>query len=373
MVSPRVRRPRVASVPCGGAGPPQRGRGAGRGLGPGQHLGAVGVPAAQQPIQPERVELAAVGAPDLDRDVVPAARRRRLHDGRAHVAERRHRVVEVCAVAASARSWSSSPNAATRSPARPTRRVVQRHGRDAAVTAVGTRDHPERERDVGHTAREHADLRAGVAEGADRPFVVDHPGHRHAPRGRLDRGQPAEVRRQAHARARVGAEAERGAGRADDRRLAAARAARRARRVVGIARAPVDGVVGLVPPPYGGQLVLPSRIAPASRIRRTTVASEPGTTPARSGSPIAITRPVASRLSLTVNGTPRSGPSAAPPGVDLARGRERALGVDRDDRVVVPLTASIRRRCASTISVADSAPSRTRPASSDAVVSIAGP
>ena len=70
------------------------------------------------------------------------------------------------------------------------------------------------------------DLRARVAERADRPFVVDHAGDRDAARGRLERGQPAEVRGQPDARARVGAEPAGRAARRDDRGLAAAAAAR---------------------------------------------------------------------------------------------------------------------------------------------------
>ena len=58
-----------------------------------------------------------------------------------------------------------------------------------------------------------------------------------------------------------------------------------------------------------------------------------GRCPARSGAPIVISMPAASRLSLTVNGTPCSGPAGSRRCVGLARPRERALGVDLDDGV----------------------------------------
>ena len=96
---------------------------------------------------------------------------------------------------------------------------------------------------------------------------------------------------------------------------------------------PYTGLSVSIPPPYSGQFVLPSRIAPAARIRATAVASASGTTPARSGDPIVISRPAAARLSLTVNGTPWSGPAGALRGVRGVGGGERPLGVELDDRV----------------------------------------
>ena len=57
-------------------------------------------------------------------------------------------------------------------------------------------DDPEHQRDVGHAAREDADLRARVAHRADPAEVVDHAVHRHAARGGLQRSQSAEMGRQ---------------------------------------------------------------------------------------------------------------------------------------------------------------------------------
>ena len=124
------------------------------------------------------------------------------------------------------------------------RGVAERHRRRAAVAPVRPGEHAEEQRDVGDRAGQRPDLRARVTERADLPEVVEHAGDRHAPRGRLDRRQPAEVGGQAHAGARVRAHAAWRAARRDRGRLAAAAAARRALEVPRVVRAPVHLVVG---------------------------------------------------------------------------------------------------------------------------------
>src|SRR5919204_4957984 len=75
--------------------------------------------------------------------------------------------------------------------------------------------------------------------------------------------------------------------------------------------APRAGVQPSSSDPLGGQLVLPIRIAPARRMRATTVASWSGMrvrgmrTPAVDGSPAVL------KISLAVNGTPGRGPRTA--------------------------------------------------------------
>ena len=65
-----------------------------------------------------------------------------------------------------------------------------------------------------------------------------------------------------------------------------------------------------IPPPHGGRFVLPTTTAPAARSRATTTASAAATTPRRSGTPTTSGRPPTAMLSLTANGTPRSGPAS---------------------------------------------------------------
>src|SRR5450756_617025 len=63
--------------------------------------------------------------------------------------------------------------------------------------------------------------------------------------------------------------------------------------------------------PPGGQSVLPMRIAPAPRMRATTVASRSGMLLLSMRSPAVVGRPSVSKMSLAVKGTPCSGPSTA--------------------------------------------------------------
>src|SRR5512132_81178 len=65
-------------------------------------------------------------------------------------------------------------------------------------------------------------------------------------------------------------------------------------------------------PSMKATLVLPTTIAPARRRRRTTAASEPATWSAKAGSPQVVWSPATSKASLTVMGTPCSGPRSPP-------------------------------------------------------------
>src|SRR5256885_9076692 len=75
-------------------------------------------------------------------------------------------------------------------------------------------------------------------------------------------------------------------------------------------RVPPCSGLQLFSPWIGGQFVLPIRIAPALRIRATTVASRSGMWLRRIRRPAVVGRPAVLKMSLTVNGTPCRGPSA---------------------------------------------------------------
>jgi hypothetical protein len=62
----------------------------------------------------------------------------------------------------------------------------------------------------------------------------------------------------------------------------------------------------------GGMFVLPSSTPPAARIRSTANESSFATSAEKAGEPAARVSPRALKLSLTVNGTPCSGPSTVP-------------------------------------------------------------
>src|SRR3954470_22323106 len=94
-----------------------------------------------------------------------------------------------------------------------------------------------------------------------------------------------------------------------------------------------------------GTFVLPNTTAPAAT-RPSTAAAFRGAMLWRSaGTPQVVGRPATSKASLTVIGTPCSGPQISPPGdrlVRVPRPRLRALGVKHHDRVqtrVVSLNA----------------------------------
>src|ERR1700693_715442 len=65
------------------------------------------------------------------------------------------------------------------------------------------------------------------------------------------------------------------------------------------------------PTPPGGQSVFPIKIAPAARIRATTVASRSGMLLRSMRSPAVVGSPAVSKMSLAVKGTPCKGPTSA--------------------------------------------------------------
>ena len=172
--------------PCGaGRARGRRGRGRGRSVREGEHRGAEGVPAPQQAVELGGGELVAVGAPDLDRELVAAAGMARLLDrarrpraarpraaSTAATVSRRRRVEPVVGLDGDAQAAHVDRRAGSPSGT----------GGDAAVAAVGAGDEREQQRDVVDRAGERADLRARVAERADLALVVDHAGDRDAAR-----------------------------------------------------------------------------------------------------------------------------------------------------------------------------------------------
>ena len=111
--------------------------------------------------------------------------------------------------------------------------------------------------------------------------------------------------------------------------------------------------------------VLPMTMAPASVSRWTTDASAAGTWSEKSREPRVVRSPAVSTQSLTVMGTPCSGPIISP--VAAAAWTLRARSSAPSLRVTIalsrPLTSSIRCRCARTTSTGETSPSRTSRAS----------
>src|SRR3989442_458114 len=113
----------------------------------------------------------------------------------------------------------------------------------------------------------------------------------------------------------------------------------------------------LFSPWIGGQFVLPIKIAPARRIRATTVASWSGMRLRRMRRPAVVGRPAVLKMSLTVNGTPCSGPSALPRVLWRSAVRASLIALS-----AVAKTTAFRRgftgwmcsRCARTTSTAES-------------------
>ena len=121
--------------------------------------------------------------------------------------------------------------------------------------------------------------------------------------------------------------------------------------------------------PKSGRLVRPTGIAPAARSRSTCGASIGATASARAGIACVVGVPARSMFSLTVNGTPCSGPrplpsatarSAASAAARASSGRRRTMALRAG------LTASIRSRCAWITSRLLTSRSRIKAASSTA-------
>ena len=118
-----------------------------------------------------------------------------------------------------------------------------------------------------------------------------------------------------------------------------------------------------------GRLVRPIGIAPAARRCATAGASTAGTASARGTTPWVVGEPATSTFSLTVIGTPWSGPAASP----LARRRSASPAAwsasspsTRTTALTRGPTASIRSRCACTTSRLDTRFSLIAAASSTA-------
>ena len=193
-------------------------------------------------------ELLAVGAPDLERELVPAVRVARLPTCGARRAQRDRGRVDRRDRLAVGPARPLSVLIATRSPPRST---SPGSPSGTGATPPSGPSGPATTRSSSarsvHAAGERADLRARDRRACRAPLVVEDAGQRDAARARLERGEPAEVRGEPDARAGVGAQPARRAVRRDDRRLAAAAPARRARQVVRVRGPAVHRVVGLDP------------------------------------------------------------------------------------------------------------------------------
>ncbi len=138
-------------------------------------------------------------------------------------------------------------------------------------------------------------------------------------------------------------------------------------RSYGLRVPPCSGFQLSPPVPPGGQLDLPSRIAPAERMRAITVASLSGTLSFSLRRPAVVATPAVSKMSLAVNGTPCSGGGSKP---RLARWRSAAFACRMALSLVTQtialrrgLTAPMCSRCARTTSSEESRPSRMARAS----------
>src|ERR1700680_1284797 len=102
-------------------------------------------------------------------------------------------------------------------------------------------------------------------------------------------------------------------------------------------------------------------IAPAARMRATTVASLSGTLAWSLGKPAVVTTPAVSNMSLTVNGTPWRGPTSPPRATwrSAARACTNALWPSvRTTAFSLGFTAPICSRCALTTSSEETRPVR---------------
>ena len=121
------------------------------------------------------------------------------------------------------------------------------------------------------------------------------------------------------------------------------------------------------PAPNSGVLVLPIVIAPAARMRCTIRASVVGTLSLYSSEPLVVRMPAVSMRSLCAIGKPCNGPSGSPrawrSSAALAHARA-CSGTSVTMAFTVGFTRSMRARCASSTSRADTLLRRMRAASS---------
>jgi hypothetical protein len=118
-----------------------------------------------------------------------------------------------------------------------------------------------------------------------------------------------------------------------------------------------------------GRLVRAITIAPAARNRATAGASAAATCPANARTPRVVGVPATSWFSLTVTGTPASGPSGAPAARARSSRPAAASASSASTRVAAltaGLTRSMRSRWAWTTSRALTCPERTNAASASA-------
>jgi hypothetical protein len=83
-----------------------------------------------------------------------------------------------------------------------------------------------------------------------------------------------------------------------------------------------------------GKLVRPNAIAPAARSRSTGGASTGAIASARAGTPCVVGVPATSMFSLTVNGTPCSGPSQVPPAANRSASSAAASACSGRSRTI---------------------------------------
>jgi hypothetical protein len=118
-----------------------------------------------------------------------------------------------------------------------------------------------------------------------------------------------------------------------------------------------------------GRLVRPSTIAPAARRRATVVASRGARWARRGHEPIVDGMPSTAIISLTVHGTPCSGPRQSPRRASRSAARASARAASNRSTTTAlsaGFTSAMRARCASTTSTGDRAAARILPASSNA-------
>ncbi|HUC24539.1 MAG TPA: hypothetical protein VMA73_17665 [Streptosporangiaceae bacterium] len=107
------------------------------------------------------------------------------------------------------------------------------------------------------------------------------------------------------------------------------------------------------------------RIAPARFMRATLVASVSGMRPSKIGEPRWVSTPAVSNESLTVNGTPWSGPTFPPAASSssAALAASSAPSASVTMALMLGLVASMRSRCACTTSTDEAFPVRISSAS----------
>ena len=121
--------------------------------------------------------------------------------------------------------------------------------------------------------------------------------------------------------------------------------------------------------PRSGRLVRANGIAPAARMRATVGESIGATASASAGTPCVVGVPARSMFSLTVHGTPCSGPSGDPSATARSAASAAARASSSSRRTIAlrwGLTASTRARCASSTSRLVVPPVRICSASSSA-------